>query len=152
LSIDEDRTTFQRVPWGERDTLNAADACGLNWFEQIWFAGNHSDIGGSYCENDSRLSDVTLQWMVDAAGAAGLHYDAQYLSLFPDATGPQHDERQSSLFRYTRGKARFVPPEAVLHPSVMDRFAAADVLHYNVLKPYRPENLRGHGGTSAFYP
>ena len=32
-------------------------------FRQVWFAGNHSDIGGSYPENESRLSDITLDWM-----------------------------------------------------------------------------------------
>jgi hypothetical protein len=34
-------------------------------FDQIWFAGNHADIGGSYPENESRLSDIALDWMVD---------------------------------------------------------------------------------------
>ncbi|WP_430648637.1 phospholipase effector Tle1 domain-containing protein [Bradyrhizobium manausense] len=36
-----------------------SDANGLRWFEQVWFAGNRSDIGGS----ESRLSDIALDWM-----------------------------------------------------------------------------------------
>jgi hypothetical protein len=31
---------------------------------QMWFAGNHSDIGGSYPEAESRLSDNALAWMI----------------------------------------------------------------------------------------
>lgn len=37
------------------------------WLEQMWFAGNHSDIGGSYGEDESRLSDIALGWMVEQA-------------------------------------------------------------------------------------
>ena len=37
------------------------------WFKQLWFAGNHADIGGDYPENESRLSDMTMQWMLDEA-------------------------------------------------------------------------------------
>ena len=36
-------------------------------FVQLWFAGNHSDIGGSYPETESRLSDIALKWMIDEA-------------------------------------------------------------------------------------
>jgi T6SS, Phospholipase effector Tle1-like, catalytic domain len=32
---------------------------------QWWFTGNHSDIGGSYPETESRLSDVALEWMIE---------------------------------------------------------------------------------------
>nr|WP_271500869.1 DUF2235 domain-containing protein [Bradyrhizobium sp. CCBAU 11357] len=27
-----------------------------DWLQQVWFAGNHSDVGGSYWENEARLS------------------------------------------------------------------------------------------------
>src|SRR5437868_3038645 len=63
ISIDENRKDFQRFPWySTRET--SRDKNGIQWFEQVWFAGNHSDIGGSYPENDSRLSDITLNWML----------------------------------------------------------------------------------------
>src|SRR5260221_12931983 len=63
ISIDENRKNFQRVKWYSTKPT-ARDANGINWFEQVWFAGNHSDIGGSYCENESRLSDIALDWML----------------------------------------------------------------------------------------
>ena len=43
------------------------DAQGIDTFQQYWFAGNHSDIGGGYAENESRLSDITMGWMIEAA-------------------------------------------------------------------------------------
>ncbi|MHA6688612.1 phospholipase effector Tle1 domain-containing protein [Mesorhizobium sp. A556] len=34
---------------------NDPDDSGANHLQQVWFVGNHSDVGGSYPENDSRL-------------------------------------------------------------------------------------------------
>jgi type VI secretion system (T6SS) phospholipase Tle1-like effector len=68
LSIDENRAAFVRVGWGDsHSTRPDRDADGFRTFEQYWFAGNHADIGGSYAENESRLSDISLSWMVEAA-------------------------------------------------------------------------------------
>src|SRR5262249_34068166 len=68
ISIDENRASFARVPWASvRNTGPARPENYPDWLDQIWFAGVHSDIGGSYPENESRLSDITLQWMVHVA-------------------------------------------------------------------------------------
>ena len=144
ISIDENRAEFNRVRWGTVGDANEVDGNGLRQFEQVWFAGNHSDVGGSYPENDSRLSDTALKWMLDAATSVGLAHDQAWLSLFPDAAGPQHDERRTGVFKYSREFVRKVPPDAVLHQSVLDRLALTEVLQYNVLKPYRPDALRTH--------
>jgi hypothetical protein len=151
ISIDEDRATFERVPWGTRGIPNEPDENGRNWFEQLWFAGNHSDIGGSYSENDARLSDISLEWMVEAASGVGLKYDPLYLHLYPDPTGPQHDERRKLLFRYAGATTREIDPKAVLHRSVEERFRAPAVLHYDVMKPYRPPSLRNHERARNWY-
>lgn len=42
-------------------------------FEQKWFPGVHSNIGGGY--NNTGLSDRVLQWMADKATACGLNLD-----------------------------------------------------------------------------
>jgi uncharacterized protein (DUF2235 family) len=66
-SIDECRSDFKRVPWGGSGSVLWPDRENEpEQFDQIWFAGNHADVGGSYPENESRLSDITLDdWMVD---------------------------------------------------------------------------------------
>ena len=48
ISIDERRADFQRVPWG--GSLAVIDGARMDQFEQIWFAGDHADIGGGYPE------------------------------------------------------------------------------------------------------
>jgi uncharacterized protein (DUF2235 family) len=69
MSIDENRATFARVPWGSTQNKGPARPDSYaDWLDQIWFAGVHSDIGGSYSENESRLSDIALEWMIHAAG------------------------------------------------------------------------------------
>ena len=149
ISIDECRKSFPRVPWG--GSYSAKKTEPADWFEQRWFAGNHSDIGGSYIENESRLSDISLGWMLEAAVKAGLKYDASVLKLYPDPAGPQHDETRSSLFRLAPKVLRRIPNDAPLHPSVLERFKAAEVLDYDTMKPYRPANLHDHEAVKAFY-
>jgi hypothetical protein len=68
----------------------------------MWFAGNHSDIGGSYPEEESRLSDIALEWMVNEATRTEfpLIVDRSKLNLFPDPMGMQHCEVESVLDGY----------------------------------------------------
>ncbi len=148
LSIDEARASFARVPWGIPGQWRGGDPA---WFEQLWFAGNHSDIGGSYPEDESRLSDVALDWMLGAASAVGLKYDPTVLRLHPDALGMQHDETRGLIFRFARKKLRTLKTNAPLHPSVLQRLAAPEVEQFGLSAPYRPENLRTHDKARAYY-
>ena len=100
-AIDETRKDFDRVGWGS--------AANEGHLSQMWFAGNHSDIGGSYPETESRLSDISLQWMIEETqklpfplelGPVTVHgrkidgtgSDGTPLHLFPAANGVQHCE------------------------------------------------------------
>lgn len=149
ISIDERRKSFPRVGWGMSTDEQKKTP---EWFVQSWFAGNHSDIGGSYHENESRLSDISLRWMLDEAISVGLKCDESVLKLFPDPTGPQHDEARSSfLFRIAGKFPRKIPSDAPLHESVLERFKAPAVLDYDVVRAYRPENLRDHKDVKSYY-
>ena len=107
-AIDETREDFARVPWGPTAEMET-ERNGIPTFKQIWFAGNHSDIGGSYPETESRLSDVALGWMIEEAVGipdglkigpvmvsghhlAGTPEVGIPLQLFPAADGLQHCE------------------------------------------------------------
>lgn len=61
-AIDENRKDFQRVQWGTvaNDPSTKPEAEGPLKLGQMWFAGNHSDMGGSDPETESRLSDNAL--------------------------------------------------------------------------------------------
>jgi uncharacterized protein (DUF2235 family) len=68
MAIDEYRKDFVRVQWGGSGTIPDPRPGEPFPFEQVWFAGNHADIGGSYPENESRLSDIPST--LDDAGEA----------------------------------------------------------------------------------
>ena len=104
LAIDEHRADFDRVPWGTQKVSRTINPGEPQWFEQIWFAGNHSDIGGSYAEDESRLSDTSFNWMIAEATKIpnGLLIDKNVLKLYPSPTGMQHDETRSFVFRYAK--------------------------------------------------
>jgi uncharacterized protein (DUF2235 family) len=148
IAIDERRNAFDRVKWGGEYSKPQEEN---HSFEQLWFAGDHSDVGGSYEENESRLSDISLEWMLEAATDVGLKYDESVLKLYPDANGPQHDEARSSLFRFFPKILRHIEPDAPLHESVLERFKATEILDHDTMKPYRPENLRTHDQVKHFY-
>lgn len=154
LAIDEHREPFDRVPWGNKGTEfpHRGDGNPL-WLKQFWFAGNHSDIGGSYSENEFRLSDIALQWMVDEARKlpSPLIVDQSVLRLFPSPAGMQHDESRVGFFKYAAKIDRKLVQDATLHPSVAERFALSQVLHLDEMKPYRPAALANHVKLAEYY-
>jgi uncharacterized protein (DUF2235 family) len=151
LAIDERRKDFDRVGWGTRGE-HPVRPDGRDWLQQVWFSGCHSDVGGSYLEEESRLSDIPLEWMLEAAVDAGLTYDDRVLKLYPDPTGMQHDETRGLAFKWRPTIDRAIPVDAPLHESVLERFKAQEVLLYDLFGPYRPEGLRKHSKTGEFYP
>jgi uncharacterized protein (DUF2235 family) len=67
LAIDERRAFFRQ---------NMAQDRSARDIKQVWFAGVHSDVGGSYPEAESGLSKISLSWMFREAQQAGLLFDA----------------------------------------------------------------------------
>ncbi|XIA68061.1 hypothetical protein ACFIOY_05750 [Bradyrhizobium sp. TZ2] len=80
--------------------------------------------------------------------------DERYLKLHPDPLGPQHDEREPGWLRgrikWTQG-LRKVQDAAILHSTVLERFAASEVQHYYRRMIYRPENLKAHSKVRQYY-
>jgi Uncharacterized alpha/beta hydrolase domain (DUF2235) len=68
-AVDETRADFDRVAWGPTREM-VEETAGIPTFRQFFFAGNHSDVGGSYPEVASRLSDIALAWMLEEAVGA----------------------------------------------------------------------------------
>lgn len=162
MAIDEWRSDFQRVPWGRQEDVDAHSKLEKpgdpDWFKQVWFAGDHADIGGGYPENESRLSDIALQWMLGELRGTEhpLVLDDRWLNLFPDPAGMQHDEvqRYSDMFfglPIWKKSLRTVADGSVLHPSVVQRFASGPVQLFRRWGLYRPENLRNVGEVADYY-
>ena len=157
ISIDERRSDFKRVRWGSQHAKFKSGTHKIGPFQQLWFAGNHADIGGGYPENESRLSDITLKWMVGEAsrqklGDEKLIVDKEVLQINGRIDGMQHDETRSSLFRWAKKTLRDPVRDATLHPTVPRRFALkSGVQQYDVTAPYRPEALRTHEKVVKYY-
>ena len=158
-AIDEQRASFPRVIWGGSGTVSDPKPGELEQFQQIWFAGNHADIGGSYPENESRLSDIALKWMADFIELELPHDDRvsvnrERLRCFPSSAGMMHDECQVSIggtpFRWS-AKARDIPVDAVLHESVYERLGLAAVRTFTGYEKYRPASLRDHLRAKAWF-
>jgi len=160
ISIDENRKNFRRVPWySTKDT--SRDEHGIQWFEQVWFAGNHSDIGGSFPENEARLSDITLDWMLEWATVVpgGLKHDDRVLKVWPNPEGIQHDEVRTGFglitkltgFTWPKQERKLPSPDAVVHRSVYRRFDLRAVQVYDVMRPYRPNALAKHKDFEPYY-
>ena len=107
---------------------------------EVWFAGVHSDVGGTF-KDDHRLADITFRWMLDAATANGLRWDGKIdddLGLHTsDATDSViHDMgwkwKITTLFHHREIR----PATARIHESVIVRKDARD--------DYRPSLPDGH--------
>ena len=136
LAIDERRKDFEPTLW---------EARGDGTIKQVWFAGVHGDVGGGYKEIG--LSAIALEWMVSEAIALDetLKIDLSVLDPNPTPNIKQHrhDETQKKLWHLRPTQARRIPPDAVLHPSVLERF--------RVRSDYRPECLATLQDVTAFY-
>src|SRR4029077_5218668 len=73
LAIDERRAFFRTNLW--RRGSNPAAAHGPKDELQVWFPGVHCDVGGGYGEQESGLSKLALEWMLDEAVPLGLLVD-----------------------------------------------------------------------------
>jgi uncharacterized protein (DUF2235 family) len=72
LAIDERRWPFRPNLW----ELSASHD--PKKFEQKWFPGVHSNVGGGYCVTG--LSDLALKWIADKAKEHGLHVNLGLIS------------------------------------------------------------------------
>lgn len=155
MAIDEERASFPRVQWGPTKTPDHRLDQAPTWLKQVWFAGCHSDIGGSYLESESRLSDIALGWMVEELRECvpDVSISDSMLRIFGDHRGLQHEERWmlKALGWEWKRQPRYVFEDGELHQSVYDRLNAGPVPIVDEVKLYRPEQLRRHNRLQAIY-
>jgi uncharacterized protein (DUF2235 family) len=149
VSIDEHRAFFRSHLW--RPAEDPAKPSGPKNLMQVWFAGVHCDVGGGYSEEESALSKIPLDWMMQEAKASGLQINAlreaellgrgtgmKYAA--PDANGVPHESLTGlwnaaefipkQHYDYATGKTsyrmnlyrrRTIPPKSLVHVSVFAR-------------------------------
>lgn len=138
LAIDEMRWQFPPTLWTGQPAPGQT-------LDQVWFCGVHSDVGGGEPDGapgTTALSDITLSWMMNKAGALGLQIDpdAQKLYTLPLDAEYSLDQLHTS-WKVWCGfpKRRSIDDSAALGNSVLIR-----VEHDN---SWRPQNLKFENGS-----
>ena len=130
VAIDEKRKKFivQRVNPATHGNL-----------KEVYFAGVHSDIGGSYPEEG--LSKISLVWMLGEASNHGLRLGKKQVDKYVFGAGGKFqgpnflEEIHNSykgLYRFFRPKYREINEGSLIHRSVDEKIKKTD---------YRPKNL-----------
>lgn len=161
VSIDERRCYFRNNLWG-------APLPGVD-IKQVWFAGVHSDIGGSYAYSECGLSQIALEWMVCEAVSRGLSVDGEKARMAlgrippPPPVAPDPGEKihnsltfwwwllellphsyydsvaKKAKVRIPLGARRVIPEGSVLHESVREKLRDDP--------QYKPPNLPQQSST-----
>ncbi|HST47529.1 DUF2235 domain-containing protein [Jatrophihabitans sp.] len=120
VSIDEKRRPYQEYLVAPRDKPP------IPHLEEAWFAGVHSDVGGTF-DDDPRLPQISLKWVVDGGLESGLFLRpdayAQHCTVSDDnAKGTIH--RMGRVWGLLTYRRRPLPANAQCHASVRARVAA----------------------------
>lgn len=75
LALNEHRREFLPTSWGGLDNYIEERVPAHQDVKEVWFAGDHSDVGGGHCEEESGLSWLSLKWMINEARNCGLRFD-----------------------------------------------------------------------------
>jgi uncharacterized protein (DUF2235 family) len=89
MALDERRHMFNISRWEKslhKVSPRAAAKGTPQDVEEVWFAGDHADVGGGHSEELSGLSKVSLRWMAGEAHAAGLRINRQMLTRLTSET------------------------------------------------------------------
>jgi uncharacterized protein (DUF2235 family) len=129
MAIDEQREDFAPTIWVPRQNID---------IRQVWFAGSHGDVGGSYRAGKSGtlLSDNALDWMVSEAQIAGLTIEPHLLqAIHKDPYAVLHKSRRH-FYRIRKPFLRAIDHgmgSILIHESVKQRWDSDE--------RYRPKNL-----------
>ncbi|PLX47206.1 MAG: hypothetical protein C0613_14595 [Desulfobulbaceae bacterium] len=131
LAIDEQREDFEPTLWTPKPGVD---------LKQVWFAGVHSDVGGSYPPDKDtglRAADIPLAWMLDEATRGGLHIEEHIRNGLTDDTTAKLHKSRNHVYRFKTPLHRplLLPDKPTkIHPSVKSR--------YQTDSGYRPRQLK----------
>ena len=131
LAIDEQRVDFEPTIWASNKKVD---------LKQVWFAGAHCDVGGSYPpdkKTDNSAADVPLKWMIEEAQTAGLNVDAHLINSLTDSSLATIHKSRNNVYRLKRPLLRPLQVNkkpTKIHTSVKYR--------YENDSPYRPKKLQ----------
>lgn len=131
LAIDEQRQDFEPTVWLPRPGVD---------LKQVWFAGSHADVGGSYPPDKQtrlRASDTPLHWLLEQAHTAGLTTESHIHTDMADCDQAKLHRSRKHVYRFKKPLHRplQIPNKPTyIHKSVKQR--------YQNDEGYRPPALR----------
>ena len=122
VAMDELRHDFTPTLWTNLDERPDGTTGG-----QMWFAGVHGDVGGSYFHRG--LGDVTLEWMMSEAQGQGMELRTDAIAMLDaDPRGILHNSF-SGIFSRRPSRPRSAPNledpnnhNTVVSPRLLDRY------------------------------
>lgn len=135
LAIDERRKPFAPSLWTKPDGWNGT-------LEQVWFAGVHSNVGGSYSPDG--LANEALHWMVEKAEDQGLEFDSTYLGHYRPCFNSVLNDSMTIMYKMMGPIKRKLGDHTAhgeaIHQSAIDRHNLQNCAYY-------PANLRAYLGS-----
>ncbi len=123
LAIDEMRLFYVPAKWDNLDDrsgkkgLNGGDTGPLRSYQQVWFVGNHSIVGGS--AQGQALSVLPLEWVFQGAGRLTQKPGVRFPHVDPDPLADDDDlVPETGLMKKWRDGPHH---EWEMHPSVRQR-------------------------------
>jgi uncharacterized protein (DUF2235 family) len=129
LAIDEKRKPFAPNLWTRPPGWSGT-------LEQAWFAGVHSNVGGS-CTPDG-LANEALHWIVEKAAEHGLEFDGAFLAHYLPCFNSAMQDSMSTMYKVMGAHVRPIGQHAAdgeaIHQSAIDRLGLTSL-------DYGPPNL-----------
>ena len=134
LAIDEQRKPFAPSLWTRPPGWNGA-------LEQVWFAGVHSNVGGSYSPDG--LANEALHWVIEKAEGLGLEFDKPFLKHYLPCFNSVLNDSMTTVYRvmgpHVRPIGQQLADGEAIHQSTLDRMNLPEC-------QYDPQNLRTYLG------
>jgi hypothetical protein len=123
LAIDEQRQDFEPTIWSPRPGVD---------LKQVWFAGVHADVGGSYGPDKHTglvAADAPLEWMLGEAEKEGLRAESYIKTELTDGIKAKTHKSRDHVYRFKKRLHRPLiidDKPTIIHPSVKSRYLADD--------------------------
>lgn len=146
VASDEKRWPFRPTLWklssahkADDGSASKAENGSLN-FEECWFSGVHSDVGGGYPESD--LSNIALLWMAEKATGRGLYLEDKWLDNLKAQGNPKGMMHDSQSWAYRVATLVFVKIPTMLGIK-LPKIDSEDIKRVNFKGDYSREVTAG---------
>mgnify|MGYP000132639946 CR=1 FL=1 len=133
LALDESRRDFEPTIWEHKPNVD---------MKQVWFAGNHSDIGGSYSpdKDGTTLADIPKQWLMSEAQKSGLEFEPYFTTVQINALATGHNEYKGK-YKLLGKHIRSIPDPkenlTYIHHTVKERYSNSDYRNLSLDNYYK---------------